>query len=328
MNVAELQKVQSEILAQGGSHLGTLLWWSLSNNRVHHAALEDLARNHGLDPKYLPSPVKPVNAFRRAWRHANTRLSQGLMLRQIADTNDSIVVGLVEERANTAVMDLNYTTQAKITFDKLTESLSCYALHDIYAKVSELYQHHLAHTTQDIRFILSAFVRESGVSLRQQGGTYFIPASSQATLDALSAVVKEAGSNQVFQLPIYDSPQVKSTLTTVARETLDEEICSLRDELESFDDKTRDSTLEKRIARFDELRSRVALFSGVLSFSADGLSTKITDVQNALRAKLGLPITLPTTAEAQLTISKSRDSLPLALEPVQLVVAADDSAGF
>jgi len=323
MNFHELQESQHNVGLHGGSHLGTLLWWSLNNSRIHHAALEDLARKYGLDSRYLPSPVKPVGAFRRAWRHASTRLEPGFMLRQIADTNDSIVVGLVEERADNAVLDLNYTTQARISFDKVSGTLKCDCQHVTFSKVLELYQHHLAHTTQDVRFILSAFVRESGVSLRQHGGTYFIPSKCRATLDAVSCVVSECGQNVVYQLPIFDSPQVKSTLTNVTLDSLDNEILALRAELEGFDDKTRDSTMEKRLSRFDELRSRVALFSGVLSFSADDLNTKIDTVQKGLRAKLGLP----AVSEAPPAAAERMDVLPCSPDAVQLELT-DDVAGF
>ena len=124
--------IQTNLAHQGGQRLGSLLWWALNGNRIGHDALEALAQRHNLPDKYLPRPVKPPSAFRRAWRHASTNLDGGLMLRQIADTADSIVIGIVKESPDQQALDLDYNVQA--------------------------------HTTADIHTMITNFIHEAGVS--------------------------------------------------------------------------------------------------------------------------------------------------------------------
>ena len=70
MNFERLRSAQQRIADAGGNRLGSLLWWSLNDNRIDEATLCGIAQRHGLSEKYLPRPIKPTQAFRRAWRHA------------------------------------------------------------------------------------------------------------------------------------------------------------------------------------------------------------------------------------------------------------------
>ena len=289
MTFAKLRAAQDRVAEAGGNHLGTLLWWSLNGNRIEHDQLEGLAKQYGLHERYLPNAIKPTQAFRRAWRHAATKLTEGQMLRPIAETTDEVVIGLVREIADETTKDLEYDVLNRVTFDKNAAAISSDRPSIVTESIATLYRHHLAHTTADIRSVLTAFLGESGVSLRDSGGVYFVPADRQRTLDALCAVVEAVGHNSAFRLPIVDTPEGKSTLRAVAQRTLDEELRQLREQLERFDDdKVRDSTLERKLETFGDLRSRVDLFARVLSFKADDLRNKIGVTQAALRARLGV----------------------------------------
>lgn len=289
MNYHHLRSLQDRLVEQGGRHLGTVLWWSLNDNRIAHHELAALADQHCLPERYLPSPVKPIGAFRRAWRQASAHIEEGLLLRLITEDENVVLVGVVNERPDTQARDLDYDLKARIAFDKASANLTCDVDHPVFHQVARLFEHHQALTTRDIRAMITAFTNESAVPLRQRGGTYFIPSSQQAVLDALAAVVEQVGDNLIYQLPIYDAPAVQETLSSVARMTLDAEIRSLLNELDQFDDKTRASTIERRLDHFEALQQRVSLFSGALSFKAGDLHQRLVGIQSRLRTQLGLP---------------------------------------
>ncbi len=288
MSYAKLHEVQTQLAQAGGTQLGTLLWWQLNGNRIEHDAFVDLAAKQGLDAKYVPSEVKPTAAFRRACRHIATKLPKGLMLRPIDETSDEIIVGLVNEQPDAARRDLDYNVASRIVFNKGTSQITADVEHPAVWQLHELYRHHQALTTEDIRNMLSTFLHEAGVNLRDAGGVYFVPVAFQRTLDGLCKVVEAVGKgNRCFTLPIVDAPQAKATLREVAKRSLDDEIRQLEDELGRFElDKVRQSTLVRKLDGFEELRSRVGLFSRVLSFKADSLTTKIDSVQALLRRQL------------------------------------------
>jgi HAMP domain-containing protein len=287
MTFAKIRSVQDHLAQAGGKPLGSLLWWSLNGNRIDHPRLEELARRHGLDAKYVPAELKPVQAFRRACRHASTKLPAGLLLRPIAETTDAVLVGLVRERVNEANQDLDYDLVTRVNFNKANHAILCDVENGVTAEIERLYEHHLEHTTEDIRGMLTAFLGEAGVSLRESGGVYFVPASFQPTLDALCTVVEAVGQNQTFTLPIVETAETKGVLREVAKRSLDDEIRQLHEAMQRFEgDNVRQSTLERKLDGFEELRGRVNLFARVLSFKADALNGKISAIQSGLRQQL------------------------------------------
>src|SRR4051812_33354410 len=99
-------KTSFESAAEKSGLLGTLFWWDLGNNRVEHSELVRHARGAGLDESLLPPAVKPSPAFKRAWRAASRRIGEDLLLREIADTPDQLVVGVVKEHPDVLNLDL------------------------------------------------------------------------------------------------------------------------------------------------------------------------------------------------------------------------------
>jgi hypothetical protein len=270
-----------------GDLLGGVFWWSLSENSVSHANLVALARQNGVPEKYLPNEIKPHQAFKRAVKHAATMIEKGEMLRYIDDNDAEIVVGLVKEEQLKVQKDLAYALVEKITFEKLTgkflhEGAQTKALESI----KDLYQQHLDHMTDDIRKLITTFLGDSGVKLRESGGVYFVARSGLPILDAVCAVVDQTGKNKTYQLPIIDTPDGKGALQEVAQKGLEDEIRQLKDEIEKFDvKKVRQSSLDRKLKQFDDLRGRVRLFSDLLSFQADELNGKISYMQAVIRGE-------------------------------------------
>lgn len=191
---------------EGARRLGSVFWWALSSNRISHADLEAVARRHGLDDRFLPSSITPTGAFRRAWRHAAREVPEGTLLRPIVESSKEIVIGLVDERPDEEHRDLEYRVRCRIWFDNVGASLGADAENHVTKRVSDLFEHHLGHTTRCIRSMMSRFLSESGVPLRSSGGVYFVAKRFEADLEALCSVVEEIGQNQPYRLPIL-APQ-------------------------------------------------------------------------------------------------------------------------
>jgi hypothetical protein len=294
MDYSAIRQSQQQLVTATGRELGNLLWWNLAGNRIEHQQLVNLAVKHGLPPRHVPSEIKAVNAFRRAIRHASSSLPDGLLLRPIGESTAEVIIGLVSEEPIASRRDIDFDVINRIVFDKAKEAVGYDTEHEAVALVLKLYRHHRACTTEDVRWMLTSFLGEAGVRLRQSGGTYFVPEQYRVTLEALCKVVEEAGDNETFLLPIADTAATKQTLRSVAQRTLDDEIHQLEAELAVFDERTvRQSTIERKLDGFEELRARVGLFSRVLSFRADALTARISSIQSSLRAKL-----VPSTNEA------------------------------
>lgn len=290
-------KTSFEAAAQKTGLLGTLFWWDLGNNRVDHKVLVRHAQQAGLDDSLLPPAVKPSTAFKRALRAAARRIGEELLLREIADTPDQIVVAVVREDPDILNLDLRYQVLARATFSKKTETIAVLENHAILDALPALFDHFSAITTEDVRNMVLAFVKKSGLSIRHAGGVYFIPPSLSPTLDALCAVLRAVGSNIVWTLPIADLGEASVTLGALAKETLDAEVAAVEAELAAFDARdvqTRDSTLERRLKKFDEIRGRANLMAGALAFRSDALHEKLASLEAEVRRRLcGEAVSVP-----------------------------------
>jgi hypothetical protein len=105
----------------------------------------------------------------------------------------------------------------------------------------------------------------------------------------LTEVLKATGPNTVWALPIADIGPASATLRALAEQTLEAEIGAVEKELAAFDAsdmETRDSTLERRLKKFEELRGRTNLMAGALSFRADALLEKLTLLEGDVKMKL------------------------------------------
>lgn len=310
----------------GGTFIGSLVWWSLNGNHVTHARLKELATQHGLPERFLPKEVKPTSAFRRAWRHASTKLPAGLLLRQIDETETGIHVGLVEEQADSQAHQLAYDHLVTIAYSKDHQTIQASGQHHIVDQIRSLYAHHQELTTRDLRSMLSSFVSEAGVSLRESGGVYFIPSAHKGTVEAMAATLQSISHNDLHRLPLYDSPLAQDVLNGVAVATLDDEVRKLSEELEAYmgEEKTRKSTLKKRLDVFDSLRSRVNTFAGVLSFKADDLLDKVALMEDELRQHLSLMDQGAPKAKKLPPVSAAPTNSPDETPPSQDVPPAQD----
>jgi hypothetical protein len=235
-------------------------------------------------------------------------------LREIGETAERIEVALVKEQADVTQVRLDYDIVSHITFDKAKETIAVKNANDVTDEILRLDQLHHSHGSDDLRAMLVMLMRAAGVSIRDGGGVYLVGPPYVTTLSAMSAVIEGIGHNRVYSLPIADVGDARQTLTAVAKETLDDEIRALEAELDAFAEstaETREGTLARRLTKFDELRSRVALFSSCLSFKADGLVEKIGGLQEDLRDKLNGRV-----------VEKAVATLPRG------AVALDDVVGF
>ena len=268
--------------------LGTLMWWSLEGNRISHDDLTITAIEKGLPKRYLPSEIKPHSAFKRAVRHSNTKLPNGHLIRTINDDRDEFVVGVVKENRDTAGKNLSYKVLSRVTFTKATGHTSNDEDHSVVNEIYALYKQHLDHHTDDIRTMMTNFLKESGVSIRPSGGVYFIPAVYQSVLDSLCEVVKSvSSSNRTYQLRVFDTPESKQTLATVTQGSLEEEIRQIQDQLDKFVfEKAKETTLAKKLEGFEELRARAAMFASVLNFKTDEINQRIDKIKAVVQGHI------------------------------------------
>lgn len=200
--------------------LGQLTWYSIHDVEATRQEIVDRLDRSGLTRSFVPRPILPVDAFRRATSELETRRQPrqdgtfvNLLAREVAADRKEVVRHLVREVVDSDNQRLSYTEIAKIRLDKRMDGISIQsmvplvdlesdALHEVsgrYARYLDTYQsRHLRELVLDI---LKTFLP---VAVRPSGGVYFVPKERADDLDKLGTFVRSFSGSELWAVPVVD----------------------------------------------------------------------------------------------------------------------------
>jgi hypothetical protein len=108
-------------------------------------------------------------------------------------------------------------------------------------------------------------------------GVYWVPAPYAETLRQLQQAVSNIGASRLDVVPIHASPEATAALGDAARASIDEEITTLRAEIDGFlaSPPERVSTLARHLETFEGLRAKARLYHTVLQVQVQDLETAL-----------------------------------------------------
>jgi hypothetical protein len=280
-------------LSNAGHHLGDVLWWQLTEARIAQSHLKRIWTDHHLNPDWLPEPATAEKAFRGAVKESQVGQADHLV-RLGREDDDHLIFAIVHE-SRSGNGDVHHKQIAKVALDKHnTAELSCDdPLNELFVAISAAYQRLLTTFTPDDlrRSILKVLDACAAITLRDHGGVYWVPATYAETLRHLKAAVAFLGHSRLDLLPIHNSQEGNQTLSTAVRESMTEDIRSLRAEIDSFLQAPPDraSTLVRRLEAFDALRNKAQLYNSILQVQVMDLEADLNQltlhVEGLLAAK-------------------------------------------
>lgn len=277
------------VLANGGTHVGDLCWWGLTNANIDRKTLELMWNHTGLASSLLPEPPTLTKAFKLAARETQVGLVDTL-IRPVIDDSSSVVFAVVHEQ-KLAEGFLQYTQEAKIVLDVLqgtlrTDSPAHSLVNAVQMRFDELKN---THTADDVRRTITRTLQSfSSVLLRENGGVWWIPSPYSDALRRLQSCIEGIGSSKMYLLPIHESADAQRTLGDAAQRSLEAELVQLKEEVEAFVGcpPERTSTLVRRLESFDELRARAELYRDVLSIRVADLDVTLDSLSRSIESLL------------------------------------------
>lgn len=277
------------VLANGGTHVGDLCWWGLTNANIDRKTLESRWKNTGLASSLLPEPPTLTKAFKLAARETQVGLVDTL-IRPVIDDSSSVVFAVVHEQ-KLAEGFLQYTQEAKIVLDVLhgtlrTDSPAHSLVNAVQTRFDELKN---THTADDVRRTITRTLQSfSSVLLRENGGVWWVPSPYADALRRLQSCIEGIGSSKMYLLPIHDSVDAQRTLGDAAERALETELAELKKEVEAFvaSPPERTSTLVRRFDAFNDLRNRAEMYRDILSVQVTDLDSTLTELTSSLEALL------------------------------------------
>ncbi|MFT3840784.1 MAG: hypothetical protein QM723_27585 [Myxococcaceae bacterium] len=288
MSAAQLQSI-IDVLATGGSHLGDLVFWTLSDAAISRPNLESKWKQTGLPLELLPEAPTAAKAFKLAVRAAQVGLVDRL-LRPAAENEASIVFAVVHEQKHDEGV-LTYSQEAKVELHLLHGTVSTdapthelvQAIQSRFADLKDTY------TSDDVRRSITRTLQSfSAVLLRENGGVWWVPAPHAEPLRKLQSAIEAIGSSRFYLLPVHDSADAGRTLGDAATKSIEAELSELKKEVEGFVQQPpeRASTLARRFDAFDSLRARARLYRDILQVSVKDLDSTLKQLEVSIESLL------------------------------------------
>lgn len=274
---------------RGGEPLGDLLWWELVNATVTRPTLQNLWVQSALPSELLPEPPSPEKTFKTAAKEAQVGHPDRL-LRLAKEDDQEIVFGLVNEKRDGSG-GLTYDQEARITLHRGNQYVTSDAptnpmVRRFFERFEDLRN---VHTTDDIRRTITKTLDSfAAVTLRQNGGVYWVPASFADGLRRLQGVVEKLGQSRMHLVPITRSKEGQAALAQAAKASIEDELNALQTEVQEFlaCPPERASTLIRRLNTYQDLRSRANLYQTVLSAQVNGLSESLAQMEQQVSGLL------------------------------------------
>lgn len=273
--------------------VGCVVWWSADDVRVDAGELSaSMAQHCPAHVDLVRTPSTPRTAMRRAMaRRQGAAMEKGWRWEEISDDADGLLIALAQGERDKALGEYRASTRLTVRVDD-NGNVSCDppSTGEEARAISSLvdrYQTERSVLTQaDVRDLLAKVLlrRSKGTRQKSGGAIYFLPFDHDEVVDQLAAPMRMAGViMKRFPIMRTDSVTV-GQLVEDARESLADEVATLRAEaeqrlarLKAGDKKPRASVLVDRLQEAQELRQKVRLYQHLLSAPVD-------DIESALRA--------------------------------------------
>jgi len=250
--------------------------------------LEPLARQHGIDPSFIPSYAGDRVAISRAISQASAGLGkENLLLRPITRTSSQVIYGIVKEDRDEAEQKLDHDFEATVSWSAEPDPSVVQGDHQIARRVAEAYQElRNKIVADDWSAVISSYLeRHHAARVRGDGRVYWVPPQRLSDVKKFGAFLAEVGIDLVL---CEIEAESRTVVEQVVAESLDEQLAHLEQEVAEFDVKTKPSTLSRRLDICNQLRSRAVLYRDALGLGAEKAEAMLQSLEQQVQAMLDI----------------------------------------
>lgn len=217
----EMEQGHIYSMAGGSEKIGDLFWYSIQSVDIDRQVLEAKMAQHEIDLVFLPNPIRASDAFRRATYElqakkvatGNPQCYLNYLIREVTSDSKQIQRNIVVEKVDKQGKALNYETDtAVIVFDKKLNEIFIQAkgTDNLAIKLAEeakrKFMHYSTHyDSQNIRQVMMRILESfSPISVRQNGGIYFVPVTYANELVKLAGLIEDLGSSCSTMIPLFN----------------------------------------------------------------------------------------------------------------------------
>lgn len=221
----EERNVVATTTTEGNSLLGFVFWYSVTSEaEVTRVELENQFKELDIDEAWLPNPIRPSDAFRRATKEIQRRKVQtsdpgkfqNFLVREVFSDNTAIQRNIVIETVDQSGKRLNYDAKAAVmTLTKDNNDFSISSEHntarELANEAKQRFKKYIDYySAQQIRIMINKYLSSlAPTPVRRNGGIYFIPKSFSKELNKLLLLCDFLQSEGV-SIPLQDTSDNKN----------------------------------------------------------------------------------------------------------------------
>lgn len=290
----QLQTGQVIAKTEGQGSIGHLFWYSIQNVKISREELEQKMNVFHIDTKYLPNPIRPADAFRRATQELKRtkvptmkpNVYLNYLTREVMTDSQFTQRNVVVESVDRAGKKLAYETEAvKLVLRKSDNTVSLDATTtdhiaiQLAEEAKERYEQYKSlYDSQNIRqFIGRILEHMATTSVRASGGVYFVPYTYDKQLLALAELINDLSESTATCIPLFD---IKSSHELVNRQVA-EDIKKALLNCESIVQKpgVTKFALKEAMANAKKVAQTYNEYKAILELQTDVLDTKVDDLR-------------------------------------------------
>lgn len=289
--------------AAGLELLGEIITWDLPyNTQTTYANLISALQSAGLETK-VARALLPRFAFARAAK----KMAEQRIIRHVGESENKLAFQFTKEYKDSTQDRFNYDFEATLLLEKTSGYIEVESDTLTPAQTSEMAQ--LARNllavaienrnTSDVsRVIKRLFEKKADLfPVRESGSVYFVPDRHSSFVDQIQRFV-EALNGRLNRFPVPKGTQHgNKSVQEAVSEGIQQMIKDHIDAVESFGTDTRESTINKAIARLEVTKFKIEAYKDYLSSQEDKLAESLDLVRVQMKQKLDAVLSARVTAE-------------------------------
>lgn len=278
--------------------MGAFIWWDLESCRVTPDHLRDVLRIEGLtdtgnDTDIKVPDIDPTSAIRRAcqsWAMGRGNADR-YRAEVTADDNGQVYVGLLQ-RQREGAREVAWKQVETLRFDLAAGAWSNTLLSDqatdFLATADDFIRYH------DHRFVRPGVLtpllsRMGAISLRSQGGIYFVPLANMDAARQMKRVIGALGNSKLHICTVENDADARDAVSSATQDHVLGQLVDVQAQLEEWKGsarKIRSDSQANVLGQLGELLSLASLYERTLEVSLKDLKQQVEDCQDAAMAIL------------------------------------------
>jgi hypothetical protein len=288
MSVAQLKTIKQTIQtsAEGYPLLGYAIYWSINDVHVRYNDFLQMLDNVDL-PTDVATAVQSKSALIKAIK-ADTKGRKNAFHRGVVDNEAKASFAIVSSATvDEDNVEVEFQTETKVTLNKGDKTLdvsgpNAATIREAFESFKDTY------TSDRFRNVVLKLVKGhlQGMSIRERGGVYFVPASHNDMFDKLQALFAMFPTCTMDVIPVIDTAQAKQSMWKTFVHGITEELSKAKEDMQTLEPDASGRSLQVRLDRYQSLRDKVENYEILLNGTASDLKAELISLGVEIRKRM------------------------------------------